>query len=153
YSATGLMAVFLARIGVVVDRPIRQQVEFELVSYPDRKYGQQIASRLFLPLGYEVEAKDGRLRLRGQKSVGEALKEMPVMLLALDRRSRLFLSADERAEIGRGAGPWVWQHPARIAIEQALEGRTTPLRFVLPPGIEIEREREPGHTALVGKDF
>src|SRR5262249_32302679 len=129
YSASGLMALFLARLDLTVPRGPAGHIEVELVAYPDRSYAAAIASRLFSPLNYKVEVRDGRLRLVGERRVGEALSEFPVMLLALDRRTRLFLSKEELSEVGRGSGEWVRLHPAARAIELALGGRPTPLRL------------------------
>src|SRR5262249_50782921 len=55
-------------------------------------------------------------------------------------RTRLFLSKEELEEIGRNSDAWIHQHPARRAIQYALEGRPTPLRLLVPS--EIDRESE-----------
>jgi hypothetical protein len=142
YSATGLKALFLARLRMQVSGNAVGQVGIEVISYPEREHSAAIASRLFAPLGYRVQAESGRLRLEGERKVGDALRELPVLLLALDRRTRLFLSQEELLEIGSGAAEWIRLHPARRAIELALEGRATPLRLLIPAGSDMERKRD-----------
>jgi hypothetical protein len=136
YEAAGLMALFLSRFPLSV-REHRRRIELEIIYYPDRPYGLEIAQRLFAPSGYTVAVEGGRLRLQGEMIIESALVELPVLLLALDRRTRLFLTQAELSEIGRGKTLWVSFHPARRAIELALAGRPTALRHLIPGGAPL----------------
>src|SRR5262249_44442967 len=102
--------------------------------YPERPYAVEIARRLFLPDGYTVRVGDGRLCLETDRALSRVIRELPALLLTLDRRTRLFLSSDELNEIATLAGDTIHDHPACRAIELAISGEQTPLRFLLPPG-------------------
>jgi hypothetical protein len=149
YSGWGLMGLFLARFGQIP--ALRRGVEIELVSYPERPHSEEIAKRLFLPLGYSVSTADGRLKLRGERIFRVALSELPALLLALDRKARLFLSSEELHEIRGRNDSWIAAHPAKRAIELALQGKPTALRLLLPPAAEgrfDSKERKETDTQL-----
>lgn len=134
YSAGGLMAVFLAGLALPVTGIGVRDLKIEIVGYPERPHSGAIAKRLFSPLGYDVTFDNGRLLLGARRSVEKALRELPLLLLALDRRTRLFLSQDELSEIGQRRGEWVPAHPASRALELSFAGRATPLRLLIPGG-------------------
>jgi hypothetical protein len=138
YSAAGLMALFLASLGPFRGASGTEEIEIELCSYPKRPHSEAVARRLFSPLGYRVREESGKLLLQGKRGVGEALCELPALLLALDRRTRMFLTSEELEGIRRNAGQSISTHPALRAIELALNGRPTPLRLLLPVGTEVE---------------
>src|SRR5205085_6311364 len=92
YSASGLVALFIAQLKIKTSGRAAEHVEIEMAAYPERPHSAAIASRLFSPLGYTVRTEGGKLSLAAKKSVGEALRELQIMLLVLDRRTRLFLS-------------------------------------------------------------
>jgi hypothetical protein len=132
YTATGLMALFLSELKLRPSGDERCAVAFEISSYPERPYGIEIARRLFSPLGYSVTLAGGCLRVEGEGRLSDSLRKLPALLLALDRRTRTFLSTEERTNIKLGDSRWISAHPASRAIEQALSGRQTPLRFLVP---------------------
>jgi hypothetical protein len=136
YTGCGLMGLFLARLGK--PSTVRRKVEIEFVSYPERPHAGEIASRLFAPLGYTVSVSGGRLRLHGEQILRDVFTELPSLLLAVDRKARLFFSPEELSDIRGRNDHWVSAHPARRAIELALKGRPTPLRLLVPPG-SVER--------------
>jgi hypothetical protein len=155
YAASGLMALFLARVRVPNLGKEVYGFVCDLLSYPERPHSEDIARRLFSPAGYRVDVNCGRLRLEAEKRLFLLFDELPVLLLALDRRTRLFLTPDELAEIGQGRRPWISSHPAAKALELALAGKPTPLRMLLPAGAErinvraVETETE---TRLLGAE-
>lgn len=130
FTACGLIAVFLRSFSRTLRSRERRGIEIELVAYPERPHSAEIAARLFLPLGYALDTAGGKLRAKAERPAGQALAELPALLLALDRRTRLFLDADELAELRDGTEAWVPDHPARRAIELALSGQPTPLRYL-----------------------
>lgn len=138
YESAGLMALFLSRFPLSTPER-RGRIEIDVIHYSERPHGAEIAQRLFAPSGYTVAVEGGRLRLQGEMTIKSALVELPVLLLALDRRTRLFLSQEELSEIGRGQTAWVSSHPARRAIELALAGRPTPIRHLIPGGMPLVR--------------
>jgi hypothetical protein len=141
YTAAGLMGCFLAQLRPKAAGRGSVRVEVDLVSYPDRLHSNDVARRLFSPLGFLVRSGEGRLHLEGDRVLGEVLNELPAILLTLDPKARLFLQPDELAEIRLRSSRWIGTHPARRGIELALQGRRTPLRFLLPPGAEFGSER------------
>jgi hypothetical protein len=136
----GLLALFLARLQTLPLGGGAQHLEIELASYPERPYSQAIASRLFSPLGYRVQGGGGRLRLEGERRGGEVLRELPVLLLALDRRTRLFLSGEELQEIGRNAG---WVTPSGTARNRTRPRRRPAASFSFRLN-ELERRDQTG---------
>jgi hypothetical protein len=141
WSAAGLMGLFISRLKLRIPATVRGRVQIELVAYPERLHSAEIARRLFSPLGYSVKSGEGNLTLDGERNLAEVFAELPALLLALDPKARLFLSGDELAEIGKADTRWIRVHPAVRAIELALQGRRTPLRFLVPSGLGFERER------------
>src|SRR5262249_1323962 len=65
YTASGLMGLLLARLGLAARLPGKVAMEVDFACYPDRPYGPEIANRLFATYGYSVEIKNGRLHLSG----------------------------------------------------------------------------------------
>jgi hypothetical protein len=128
YTASGLMGLFLARLGLAARAPGKVPMEIDFVCYLERLYAAQIASRLFGTWGFSVKTENGRLHLSGEGRLGD----LPALLLTLDRRTRLFLTAEELKEIGRFSKELLARHPAGRAIESALAGRHTPLRSLVP---------------------
>ena len=147
------MGLFLA--GLRLPESARRRVDIELSVYPERPHSAEVANRLFLPLGYAVAAKSGSLRLSTERDVREVVSELPALLLALDRKARLFLGSDELEEIATPSRIAIQNHPARKAIMLALEGRPTPLRFLVP-GLErrseTARETAPDYESLLSED-
>ncbi len=141
YTAAGLMGYFLAQLRPKAAGRGTVRVEVELVSYPDRLHSNDVARRLFSPLGFLVRSGEGSLHLEGDRALCEVLDELPAVLLTLDPKARLFLQPDELAEIRLRSSRWIGGHPARRGIELALQGRRTPLRFLLAPGAEFGSER------------
>ncbi len=105
---------------------------------------------MLVPFGYTVEMNERKLQFAGERVLRQALVELPVLLLTLDRRTRLFLTEDELAEISSQETAWIPSHPASRAIELSLQGRPTPLRFLLPPGAAPATEKdEPENCELL----
>src|SRR6202035_3124949 len=95
FTASGLMGLFLVRLELPAMKRELTALEVVAMSYPARPHSHAIASRLFSPLGYRVETGEGVLRVKAERVIADALREIPVLLLTLDRRTRLFLTPDE----------------------------------------------------------
>jgi hypothetical protein len=143
FTASGLMALFLTALGLTKRLgSVHTRVAIELVSYLLTPYAEEIARRLFAPLGLTAEVTGRKPVATGARDIRRVLAELPAILLTLDRRTRLFLAADELAELSRGAADWIRSHPAARAIELALQGRPTPLRLLLPTSAVPMTERD-----------
>lgn len=133
YAASGLMALFLSRLQLVHRAgPGREKIAVEFSSYSSASYGVLIAQRLLAPLGYSVQVVGKKLRFEAERGLREALVELPILLLTLDRRTRLFLSPDELGEIASPGTEWIQNHPAVRAFELSIAGRPIPFRQLVP---------------------
>jgi protein phosphatase len=142
YTASGLMGLFLARLGLAARVPEKMRMEADFFCYPKRPYGPEIVNRLFGTYGFTVEIEHSRLHFAGDGRLGD----LPALLLTLDRRTRLFLTTEELKEIGRFAEELLARHPAARAIESAISGRHTPLRALVPTA-ELARSNHHGDDA------
>lgn len=135
YTASGLIGVALANLSLEkVIQHKRGSLRIEFSSYPRTEYSEQIASRLFKPIGYSVEVANRKLILAGYRFLPDAIRELSVLLLALDRRSRLFLESEDLDSIRAYGVGLLSDHPAKRGIALAIEGKPTALRLLIPPG-------------------
>lgn len=149
FTASGLIAMFLAELDLRGAEDSVHNLEITLAAYHNGNHAESIAERLFVPLGFSVHISNRILRLNARKNVKQVFRELPTLLLTLDRRTRLFLSDEERAAICSPNATWIANHPAGRAIELALRGRPTPLRFLVP-GLESRDRDSSGAQADAG---
>lgn len=107
-------------------------LEIELTAVPSKGIGG-LATRLFAPLGWEVEETvipldatfpewgDSRyadLRLRGTIRLSDALRQLYVLLPVLDDSKHYWVSDDEVGKLLRSGEGWLLEHPDRDLITQ-----------------------------------
>jgi 3' terminal RNA ribose 2'-O-methyltransferase Hen1 len=109
--------------------------------------GEELARRLFEPLGWTVEATtlpldeafpawgDSRyvdLRLEGTHRLADALSHLYVLLPVLDDSKHYWVSADEVDKLVRAGGAWLPSHPeAELVTRRYLRHRAPLVRTAL----------------------
>ncbi|WP_026423233.1 3' terminal RNA ribose 2'-O-methyltransferase Hen1 [Actinokineospora inagensis] len=93
--------------------------------------GADLATRLFAPLGWRVEARPVPLdpafpewgesdvvdlRLTGEMKLSDALRQLYVLLPVMDDAKHYYVGADEIAKLVRMGGDWLPGHPERDLI-------------------------------------
>ncbi|MEU6779680.1 3' terminal RNA ribose 2'-O-methyltransferase Hen1 [Nonomuraea angiospora] len=172
YAASSLLAVALAdvfrtaRAGRCTARPelagTPLPLELRLPALPCRG-GPELATRLFEPLGWEVDAQalpldEGfpewgdsryvRLTLRGTARLADALNHLYVLLPVLDDGKHYWIAPDEVDKLIRAGEGWLAGHPERGLITRRYLGRRwalarTALARLAELGDETEEELEP----------
>ncbi len=148
YAASSLLTVAMGRVfrtamnGRSNDRPDLAQtpipLEIEIPALPCRG-GPDIATRLFAPLGWSVEASPialdpefpewgdsryVRLRLTGTLRLADALNHLYVLLPVLDDAKHYWVSAAEVDKLLNAGEGWLPEHPAKeLIIRRYLAGR------------------------------
>jgi 3' terminal RNA ribose 2'-O-methyltransferase Hen1 len=112
----------------LADAPL--PLEIELTSVPSRGI-EGLASRLFEPLGWSVtetpipldpafpawgDSHYSNVRLVGEKRLGEALRQIYVLLPVLDDSKHYWVSDDEIGKLLRAGEGWLPEHPDRELI-------------------------------------
>jgi len=140
YAASSLLAVALGRAfrtalqGRSKDRPelaaTAIPLEIALPAVPCRG-GENLATRLFAPLGWTVEATPlpldeqfpewgaspyVRLRLTGTLRLADALAHLYVLLPVLDDAKHYWVALDEVEKLLTAGGEWLARHPDRAMI-------------------------------------
>lgn len=140
YAASSMVAVALAKVfrtamagrcdarPELVDRPL--PLTIEVPALPSRG-GVDIVRRLFIPLGWTVDAApvpldptvptwgDSRyvnLRLTGEQRLADALNHLYVLLPVLDNAKHYWVSTDEVDKLIRAGTGWLSTHPDRELI-------------------------------------
>lgn len=140
YAASSMVAVALARVfrtamtgrcdqrPELAARPIPLAVRVPALPCSG---GAELASRLFAPLGWQVEARavplddsfptwgDSRyldLRLRGTVRLADALHHLYVLLPVLDDAKHYWVSTEEVDKLIRAGSGWLAGHPDRELI-------------------------------------
>ncbi|MGW6495477.1 3' terminal RNA ribose 2'-O-methyltransferase Hen1 [Nonomuraea angiospora] len=172
YAASSLLAVALAdvfrtaRAGRCAARPelpgTPLPLELRLPALPCRG-GPELATRLFEPLGWEVDAQavpldEGfpewgdsryvRLTLRGTARLADALNHLYVLLPVLDDGKHYWIAPDEVDKLIRAGEGWLSGHPERGLITRRYLGRRwalarTALARLAELGDETEEQLEP----------
>ncbi|MFI6733026.1 3' terminal RNA ribose 2'-O-methyltransferase Hen1 [Nonomuraea sp. NPDC050451] len=172
YAASSLLAVALAdvfrtaRAGRCKARPelpgTPLPLELRLPALPCRG-GPELATRLFEPLGWEVDAQalpldEGfpewgdsryvRLTLRGTARLADALNHLYVLLPVLDDGKHYWIAPDEVDKLIRAGEGWLHGHPERGLITRRYLGRRwalarTALARLAELGDETEEQLEP----------
>ncbi|MFF4618024.1 3' terminal RNA ribose 2'-O-methyltransferase Hen1 [Nonomuraea jabiensis] len=172
YAASSLLAVALAdvfrtaRAGRCTARPelpgTPLPLELRLPALPCRG-GPELATRLFEPLGWEVDAQavpldEGfpewgdsryvRLTLRGTARLSDALNHLYVLLPVLDDGKHYWVAPDEVDKLIRAGAGWLSGHPERGLITRRYLGRRwalarTALARLAELGDETEEQLEP----------
>jgi 3' terminal RNA ribose 2'-O-methyltransferase Hen1 len=116
-------------------------LEIEIPVLPCRG-GQDVAHRLFEPLGWAVEANPiplderfpewgdsryVRLRLTGLVRLADALNQLHVLLPVLDESKHYWQAADEVDKLLRSGGAWLATHPEQTLIARRYLGRRSAL--------------------------
>ncbi|HEX3816636.1 MAG TPA: 3' terminal RNA ribose 2'-O-methyltransferase Hen1 [Mycobacteriales bacterium] len=140
YAASSLLAVALGKVfgtamagrckarPELVDRPLPLRIE--IPALPCRG-GRDLATRLFGPLGWTVEATAGPLdpefpawgespyltvALDGDLRLADALHHLYVLLPVLDDAKHYWVSTDEVDKLVRAGAGWLHGHPERDLI-------------------------------------
>lgn len=140
YAASSMLAVALARVfktamagrcdarPELVASPLKLQIH--VPALPCRG-GCELASRLFEPLGWQVDAEpialdetvpewgESRyldLRLSGELRLADALNHLYVMLPVLDDSKHYWVSPEEVDKLIRAGGGWLASHPSKTLI-------------------------------------
>lgn len=140
YVASSFMSVAIAQVfgtalnGKSKERPelVQQALPFEVtLSVVSCHGGIPMLERLFVPLGYEVEASGipldeqfpewgdspyYRLRLRQTVRLQDLLAHLYVLLPVLDNDKHYYIQQDEQDKLLRYGGQWLKEHPAREMI-------------------------------------
>ena len=144
YAASSLLAVALSRVfrtamtGRCDARPelaaVPMPLEIHVPALPCRG-GAAVATRLFAPLGWSVEASavpldpqlpawgDSHfldLRLRGAVRLADALNHLYVLLPVLDDAKHYWVTTDEVDKLVRAGEGWLHTHPERELISRPL---------------------------------
>ena len=105
-------------------------LEIELTSVPSKGM-ERLVSRLFEPLGWNVtetpipldpdfpawgDSRYSNVRLVGEKRLGEALRQIYVLLPVLDDSKHYWVSDDEIGKLLRAGEGWLPDHPDRELI-------------------------------------
>lgn len=148
YAASSMMSMALSKVfrtamtGRCDARPelatAALPLEIRVSSLPCRG-GAELASRLFEPLGWQVEVTTSALdeqfpawgqsryvdlRLAGQVRLAEALNHLYVLLPVLDDAKHYWVSPDEVDKLVRAGGGWLASHPdKRLITERYLAHR------------------------------
>jgi len=140
YAASSMFAVSLSRVfrtamtGRCASRPelaaAALPLEIGVPALPCRG-GEELARRLFVPLGWQVAAEpialdeafpgwgDSRylnLRLTGELRLADALNHLYVLLPVLDDGKHYWVSPDEVDKLIRAGGGWLAGHPEKELI-------------------------------------
>ncbi|QWS33465.1 3' terminal RNA ribose 2'-O-methyltransferase Hen1 [Curtobacterium aetherium] len=140
YAATSMLALAIAQVfrsamgGHSASRPERAaaplDLEIALTSVPSEvdAHGTGMATRLFAPLGWDVDearapldptrpewgdAGTVGLRLRGRVRLSDALRQLTVLLPVLDDAKHYWVGDDEVGTLLRRGEGWLAAHPLR----------------------------------------
>ncbi len=152
YAASSLLAVALGRVfgtamkGRCAMRPdlegARLALEVTVPAVPARRGGADLVTRLFEPLGWDVEALPipldvarpewgvsdyVDLTLRGEQVLADALSHLYVLLPVLDGAKHYWVSPDEVDKLVRTGGGWLGEHPERDLIAHRYLARQSSL--------------------------
>ncbi len=128
FAAVALGRAFgTALSGRCKDKPelAETAIPLEIEAAAVRLRSEGIAERFFAPLGWEVDCQPfpsgraGRLTIRGEMRLAEALRHVQVLLPALEGRRHFRVDRSEMETILRRAESWLPTHPAR---EEILRG-------------------------------
>ncbi|NII41270.1 3' terminal RNA ribose 2'-O-methyltransferase Hen1 [Curtobacterium flaccumfaciens] len=143
YASTSMLALAIGQVfrsamgGRSASRPERAaealDLELALTSVPSEvdEHGIGLATRLFAPLGWDVEetrrplddtrpewgdAATVGLRLRGRVRLADALRQLTVLLPVLDDAKHYWVGDDEVGMLLRRGEGWLAAHPLRELI-------------------------------------
>lgn len=143
YASTSMLALAIGQVfrsamgGRSTSRPERaaepMDLELGLTSVPSEvdEHGVGLATRLFAPLGWDVEetrrplddtrpewgdAATVGLRLRGRVRLADALRQLTVLLPVLDDAKHYWVGDDEVGMLLRRGEGWLAEHPLRELI-------------------------------------
>ncbi|PZF69201.1 3' terminal RNA ribose 2'-O-methyltransferase Hen1 [Curtobacterium sp. MCPF17_047] len=143
YASTSMLALAIGQVfrsamgGRSTSRPERaaapMDLELALTSVPSEvdEHGVGLASRLFAPLGWDVDetrrplddtrpewgdAATVGLRLRGRVRLSDALRQLTVLLPVLDDAKHYWVGDDEVGMLLRRGEGWLAEHPLREVI-------------------------------------
>jgi 3' terminal RNA ribose 2'-O-methyltransferase Hen1 len=140
YVASSLLSVALGRLfGTAMSGRSKERQELADRAIPVEAWlpaapcrgGEDLARRLFEPLGYDVavarlpldpqfpdwgDSALVSLRLTGEQRVRHLLEHLFVLLPVLDDDKHYWVGADEVAKLLRRGGPWLAAHPSRDLI-------------------------------------
>ena len=145
YAASSLLAAAIGQVfrtairGVSKERPELASTPLPLtVSLPVVPASPALVTRLFAPLGWEVEATaialdpafpdwgDSRycaVSLRGTPLLADALSQLYVLLPVLDGAKHYWIAPDEVDKLLRAGDSWLPGHPDRELITRRYLGR------------------------------
>lgn len=168
YVASSFMSVAIAQVfgtalsGKSKERPqlVEQRLPLEVtLSVVSCQGGVPMLERLFVPLGYELDADTipldetfpewgdspyYRLRLRQRVRLQDLLAHLYVLLPVLDNNKHYYIQQDERDKLVRYGGQWLQEHPAREMIARRfLQYRRRLIEPLLTEWRKQEQDDEP----------
>jgi len=114
----------------LVDKALSLEISLPVVGAP---HGGELISRLFAPLGWDVEvnvlpldtafeswgeSRYASVTLRGEVTAKDALSHLFVLLPALDGKKHYWIGEDEVDKLLRRGGDWLAAHPEREVISR-----------------------------------
>ncbi|MGC2407474.1 MAG: 3' terminal RNA ribose 2'-O-methyltransferase Hen1, partial [Candidatus Cybelea sp.] len=135
YVASSLLSVGIARVlgaglGGRSDRPelAQRETQLEATLSPVRGSGDGLAERLFVPLGYSIEASpvsvdelarcgaNERLTISGTTTLQRMLTHLYVLIPVLDGEKHYWVGDEEAEKLLRFGQDWLQTHPERELI-------------------------------------
>ncbi|XVV12892.1 3' terminal RNA ribose 2'-O-methyltransferase Hen1 [Actinoplanes sp. CA-131856] len=163
YAASSLLASALSKVfrsalrGASKDRPDLAATPIPLeIRVPVLRGTAELATRLFAPLGWEVEATpipfepeiggDSRyvdLGLRGSLTLSAALNHLYVLLPVLDDAKHYWVAPDEIEKLLRSGEGWLAGHPDKVLIARRYLAHKRALTTTALQSLEGEEAEEP----------
>ncbi|MEV4346533.1 3' terminal RNA ribose 2'-O-methyltransferase Hen1 [Actinoplanes sp. NPDC049596] len=163
YAASSLLASALAKVfrsalrGASKDRPELAATAIPLeIRVPVLRGTVELATRLFEPLGWQVEATpipfepeiggDSRyvdLTLRGSLRLATALNHLYVLLPVLDDAKHYWVAPDEIEKLLRSGEGWLAGHPEKVMIARRYLAHKRSFAATALQSLEGEEAEEP----------
>jgi 3' terminal RNA ribose 2'-O-methyltransferase Hen1 len=156
YAASSLLSVGIGRTlgsalhGRCRDRPelATTPIPMEL-AVPAVRDADQLAERLFAPLGWDVSRTPvgpvhAALRLTGIHRLADALSHLYVLLPVLDDSKHYPVGEDEAAKLLRAGESWLAGHPERELISGRYLRHRRRLTVPMLAALGVEPDDEPG---------
>lgn len=176
YCASSLMSVAISQVygtalgGRCNDRPELVSTPIPLTARLDVlpvRGDAQLLERIFVPLGYEVEAERHALdpqfpewgdspyysvTIRGTKTLSELLTHLYVLIPVFDNDKHYFVGEDELEKLLAKGGGWLAKHPEKTAITRRyLRNQASLYRQALARLFDEEADDAGEQTSIAGQ--